>query len=432
MRVPALIFLLALAPNLSLAQRPSDLALVDSAAAARAAWGRAAAAYRANDIAAARREVDRAARAWPTQPFYLWASAIAAARQGDTTGVREALRSYAALRLGRDLLGDSTIASFAVRPDFAPLVAVHDSNRAPLIRSKPAASLPDSTFWAEGVDYDPRTGNFYLASIRHRTIAEVSSTGKVRLLWKASRKGMGAMFGVRVDTARNVLWATTSGLPQSAGYAPPDSAIAALLRIRIDGTIEQRWDLPVVPGGHVLGDLAIGPDRAVYFTDSNQPFLYVLAPGSENLERIRSPLFRSLQGIAPTPDGSAVYIADYSHGLLRFDLKTRSVIRLPDAPGSTSLGCDGIVWHRGAIIAVQNGVAPARIMRFALDPAGERIVSAEVLDRNAAIADEPTIGTLAGDHFVYVANSQWEKYTEKGDRLPVPLKSTILLSVPVK
>jgi DNA-binding beta-propeller fold protein YncE len=283
------------------------------------------------------------------------------------------------------------------------------------------------------VDYDPRTGNFYLASIRRRTLAEVTPRGKVRLLWKGSREGIGAMFGVRVDPARGVLWATTSGLPQSAGYAPADSAIASLLRIRIeDGAIEQRWDLPVVPGGHVLGDLALGPNGTVYFTDSNQPFLYVLAPDSENLERIRSPLFRSLQGIAPSPDGRAVYLADYSHGLLRFDLTTRSVTRLEDAANSTSLGCDGIVWYRGAIIAVQNGVAPARIMRFALDPAGARIVRAEVLDRNAAIADEPTIGTLAGDRFVYVANSQWEKYDEKGKRLPLPLKPAILLSIPLK
>jgi sugar lactone lactonase YvrE len=429
---PGLLLLLITAPALA-AQRPSDLALVDSAAAARSAWGRAVAAYRANDIAIARREVDRAARAWPTQHAYQWARAIAAARQGDTAGVREGLEAYASLGLGRNLRSDSTIAPFATRPDFAALLAAHGSNRAAIIRSTPEATLQDSTFYPEGVDYDPRTGNFYLASIRHRTIAEITPKGKVRLLWKAGRAGMGALFGVRVDTARGVLWATTSGVPQSAGFTPADSGIAALLRIRIeDGTIEQRWDLPVLPGGHVLGDLALGPNGTVYFTDSNQPHFYVLAPGSENLERITSPLFRSLQGIAPSPDGRAVYLADYSHGILRFDLSTRSVTRLEDAPRSTSLGCDGIVWYRGSIITVQNGVAPARIMRFTLDPAGLRIVRADLLDRNSGIADEPTIGTLAGDSFVYVANSQWEKYSDTGARLPIPLKPPVLLSIPLK
>ncbi len=412
-------------------QRQTDIAAVDSAAAARAAWGRAVEASRAGNQVAVRAELERAARAWPTQEAYQWARARAAARQGDTSGVLAGLSAYANLGLGRDLRADSTLRPFLSDPRFLTVLAAHDSNRAPLRRSTPVATLSDSTFWPEGVDYDPRTGKFYVASIRHRTIAEVTPGGKSKLLWR-SRSGIGAIFGVRVDTARGVLWATTSAWPGSEGYVAGDSGIAALLRIGIDkGQIENRWDLPVVPGGHILGDLAIGPTGDVYLTDSNQPFLYVLKHGTEYLERISSPLFRSLQGIAPSPDGGAVYLADYSHGLLRFDLSTRSVTRLEDAPNSTSLGCDGIVWHGGAIIAVQNGVAPARVMRFVLDPEGQRIVRAEVLDRNIPTADEPTIGTIAGDRFVYVANSQWEKYTDAGSRRAVPLTAPVLLAVPI-
>ncbi len=410
------------------AQRPADIAAVDSSAVARAAWGRAVSAFQANDVVTARRELDRAARAWPTQEAYLWGRAVAAARQEDTAAVRESLAAYAALGLGRDLHGSAAPARFAT-PE---LLAAHDANRAPLIRSTVRASLPDSLFWPEGVDYDPRRGAFYLASVRERTIAELGPQGKRRLLLKGRQPGIAAILGVRVDTLHDVLWATTSGVAQSPGYVPADSEVAALLRIRItDGTIEERWDLPVVEGGHTLGDLALGPDGTVYLTDSNQPFLYILHPGQSHLERIRSPMFRSLQGIAPDPGGRAVYLADYSHGLLRFDLATRSVTRLDDAPGSTSLGCDGLVWYRGSIIAVQNGVAPARVMRFVLDPDGQRIERAEVLDRNIPTADEPTIGTLAGGQFVYVANSQWEKYSERGARLPVALTAPVLLALPL-
>jgi sugar lactone lactonase YvrE len=199
-----------------------------------------------------------------------------------------------------------------------------------------------------------------------------------------------------------------------------------------DGVIEQRWDIPAAPGGHVLGDLAIGPRGDVYFTDSSTPVLYLLRAGGDTVERFTDPLFRSLQGLAPAPDGTVLYLADYSHGLLRLELATGRVTRLQDAPGSTSLGCDGITWDRGALIAVQNGVAPARIMRFALDAAGIRIIRAEVLDRNVPLADEPTIGAMAGNAFVYVANSQWEKYGEDGARKgAVPLTAPILLAVPL-
>jgi hypothetical protein len=127
-----------------------------------------------------------------------------------------------------------------------------------------------------------------------------------------------------------------------------------------------------------------------------------------------------------------VYVADYSHGLLRVDLQTRAVSRLDDAPSSTSLGCDGIVWDRGAIVAVQNGVSPARVMRFVLDQTGTRITRADLVDRNFAVADEPTIGAVIGREFVYVANSQWEKHDAAGRRVgPKPLARPVLLAVPL-
>jgi sugar lactone lactonase YvrE len=428
--IPGL-FLCTLAHSVA-AQSPGESAVRDSAAVARAAWARAAAASRARDWSTAQREVARAAGAWPTQPAYLWAGARLAAAARDTATVERALTAYAGLGLGRDLRADTAFAPFLTLPAFGSIVAAHAANMAPLARSRIRSSLPDSTFWPEGMDYDPRSGSFYVTSVRHRTIAEITAAGTVRELWPRGRSDLGAIFGVRVDSARGVLWATTSGLAQTEGYRPADSAIAALLRVRIrDGAIERRWDIPVAAGGHILGDLAIGPRGDVYFTDSNAPVLYVLRTGSDTVERITNPLFRSLQGVAPTPDGRVVYLADYSHGLLRLELARGQVRRLADAPGSTSLGCDGIAWDRGALIAVQNGVAPARIMRFALDPAGERIVRAEVLDRHVSLADEPTIGAVAGNAFVYVANSQWEKYTDDGTRKAVPLTAPILLAVPL-
>jgi sugar lactone lactonase YvrE len=220
-----------------------------------------------------------------------------------------------------------------------------------------------------------------------------------------------------VDTLRNVIWATLAGIPQRQGFTPKDTLIAALVRVRIaDGAIERRWDLPPARLGHVLGDLAIGPQGDVFVTDSNDPVLYRLRPGADSLERITSPLFHSLQGIAPLPSGDVAYVSDYSHGLLRIDLRSNEVTRLGDAPRSTSLGCDGIAWDGQAIVAVQNGVSPARIMRFVVDPTGRWIERAEVLDRNVAVADEPTIGAVVGGEFVYVANSQWEKYSDDGKR----------------
>jgi hypothetical protein len=226
---------------------------------------------------------------------------------------------------------------------------------------------------------------------------------------------------------------STLGVVCCGRRSPKDSSIAALVRVRIaDGQIERRWNLPPAPLGHVLGDLAVDSLGDVFVTDSNDPVLYLLRAGADTLERITSPFFRSLQGVAPLPNGNVAYVADYSHGLLRVAVKTGEVVRLAEPPGTTTLGCDGIVLDRGTIVAVQNGVSPARIIRFVLDSTGQRIVRAEVLDRNLAVADEPTIGTIVDREFVYVANSQWEEYTNAGVRRPhKPLAPVVLLGVPL-
>ena len=408
----------------------TGIAAVDSASVARSSWAAAVKALRANDISSAQHEVAHAATAWPTQPAYLWAEARVAARVGDTLAVQSALKDYAALGLGRDLRADTTFASFANKSWFESLVAEHDRNRSVIQHSVSRATLADSTQWPEGMDYDAQSRRFYVSSVRHRTIVERSPNGAEHELLPRDAPGNGAVYGVRVDQKRGVVWATMGGLPQMEGFTPSDSSIASLVRIRIsDGTIERRWNFPT-DKYHALGDLAIGPKGDVFVTDSNEPVLYRLRAEADSLEAIRNPLFRSLQGPAPSPDGRFLYVADYSHGLLRVDLEKGTVIRLSEPPHVTTLGCDGIVFYRNSIIAIQNGVTPARVMRFTLDKSGERIVRAEILDRNWKIADEPTIGTIVGNEFVYVANSQWEKYTEAGARKPnVALTAPVLLAV---
>ena len=376
-----------------------------------------------------RHAIERAASFWPSQQTYVWSLAVIAAAQRDTATLRVALTRYADLGLGRDLSTQPAFTPYKESRWFELLRAAHDGNRAMLANSRTRAVLPDSTIWPEGVDFDPRSGNFYVGSIRRRTIVEVLPNGSTRELWPREQKGIGAVMGVRVDTGRKVLWATLTGLPQMSGFVPTDTAIAALIQVRArDGTILKRWDLPV--GHHVLGDLALGPDGAVYVSDSRDPVLYRLRSHTDTIEAIRHPLFRSLQGIAVAPDGRVVYVADYSHGILRVDVASGSVTRVADPPNSTTLGCDGIVWFENSIVAVQNGVVPPRIMRFRLDPTGHRIVGADVLDRNFEVADEPTIGTIAGREFVYVANSQWEKYSEDGALNPgARLTRPVLLAV---
>jgi hypothetical protein len=142
-----------------------------------------------------------------------------------------------------------------------------------------------------------------------------------------------------------------------------------------------------------------------------------------------------LQGIVvkASPEfGTVLHIADYSHGLLLVHATSGVIVRVRDTTHSTTLGIDGLAADGDALIAVQNGVAPARIMRFQLDANGAAVTRVELLDRNSTIADEPTTGVVVGRRFYYVANSHWEKYDDAGRRRSnTALRRPVVLELPL-
>ena len=407
----------------------SAQAIVDSASQARQSFR---AASRAPTTRETLSHLVRATQAWPTQPAYWSAAARVGARLSDTAVVRDAIESLARLHAGAVLSTDSAVRRMAHHPSIERALQRLARSTAPITAGRVVATLPDTTVFAEGVDADPRTDALYVASIKHRTIYEIRADGAIRDLRLSGDARIGSVLGVRVAPDGRTLYATTAGLPVMDQYVAGDSSIAAILRIRIaDGRVAARWDVATDGTRHLLGDLAVGSDGAVYATDSYAPALYRLRRGADSLESLRHPLFRSLQGIAPIPGQGRLIVADYSHGLLRVDLATNIVTRIADVPGTTSLGIDGIVWQRGGVIVVQNGMEPARIARFTLDGTQARVVRVDDLDRQPTVADEPTIGTLWRGGFVYVANSQWEKFDDDRRRPGTTLMPTRLLCVPL-
>jgi hypothetical protein len=98
-------------------------------------------------------------------------------------------------------------------------------------------------------------------------------------------------------------------------------------------------------------------------------------------------------------------VSDYAGFIFRVDISSKSIIRLP-APTDVALyGIDGLAWHNGSLIGVQNGVDPSRVLQLHLAPDGSRISAARILDMNHPRVAEPTLGVVVGDTYYYVANS---------------------------
>jgi sugar lactone lactonase YvrE len=361
-----------------------------------------------------------AAESWPTQQVYLEAAASLAAAARDTADAAAWLERLAALGVGPRIGGDTSFAALAGAAAFDSAAARLRRATDTVTNGRVRLTLADTMFHPEGVAFDARTGRWFVGSVRQRRIVAVERHGASRDFVAPAADGIGGVFGMAVDTERRMLWVATTALPRMMGFTAADSGRVGVFGYDIDtGRLRRRAWLRADSSAHMFGDVVVAPNGDVYASDSQSPWMLKVPVTADTLERFMThPLFRSLQGMAIARDGRTMFVADYSHGVLRVDLVTRTAAAVRAASGVTLLGIDGLYVHDGALIAVQNGVVPARVMRFCLDGAGTRVHSGEVLDRNPAVAGEPTLGAVVGDSLFYVGSSQWETFDEAGRRRP--------------
>ena len=406
------------------------------AAVARAEYRDAVADWRGGDIESARRKLVHAASAWPGQAAYLHAAASASARLGDTAGAALWLNRVADLGQWREVKEDEDFALLLGAPAIQAAISRLEINRQPMVRSRIAFTLPDSTFFPEGIDVDPVGREWFIGSIRHGRLVRVSGDGLVRPF--ADRVALDAVFGVRVDADRRRLWVTTRATPLQAGFPAGSPERSSILVFSLeDEALLSRTTLPDDGSPHTLGDLALAPDGTAYITDSEQPVVfrahYQPDAGIQVERFLGDRLFRSLQGAAFSDDGTTLFLADYSHGIVAVDLATRAAREVPAPSGTSALGIDGLVYWRGSLIGIQNGSVPARVVRLVLSGAGARIERVDVLDRHLPLAEEPTIGTLLDDRLYYIGNSQWPQYAENGQlRAGARLARAAILELPLR
>ncbi len=407
----------------------AQLPTVDGAAQARAAWRRAAQSQRAGLPDSAWRDVQRAADAFAVQPAYEEGRARYAALRGDTVTLVRSLNRLARLEAGEAITRDTGVRALAARHRTVArtLRRLEAALAPPAPRGRVFAESRDTVFFPEGLDVDASTGRVYVAGVRSRQVAVLASGQLTPLI--APEQVVAPVLGVRVDAVRNVLWVATGNVPLARRLGTADTMRAELLRVRLrDGVIEQRWRLG--DGTGVPGELTVAASGDVFVTDAAKACVYRLRSGQESLEVTTHALVRSPQGIVVRDDGTVAWIADWSHGLLRWDLATGDVRRVTEPVGRTLVGIDGLRAYRGRLIGVQNGIAPSRIVDITLTADGTRAVAMRTIDRERPYPGDITVGTIIGDRFVFVASSQWPFFDDDGARVGArPLPGVVLREV---
>ena len=416
---------LPLAPGLAQSSPASD-----PIGTSRAHYREAVKAYQAKDYPAFLDHARQAEALRPSHGGVTYALASAYALTGDTAAALSSLRRYASMGYTADLEADSDFVALRGTTALAEIERRLAENRAPVVHGKPAFTLPERDLLAEGVAYDSREGNFYVSAVHRRKIVRMTPDGRFTDFALLDGEGDGAPLGLRADPVRRALWVATAAMPQMRGYSAADSGVSALVRYDLDtGKRTGRYPVPQDGRAHVLGDLVLSRAGDVYATDSRAPVIYRLAAGAEALAPlVESPLLISGQGLALTPDGTRLYVADYAGGILRVDPAAGSIVPVPADESVTALGIDGLYSVDGALIGIQNGIVPHRVVRFTLSKPGDRITAAEVLERAHPQHEEPTLGVVVGKDLYYVANSQYQRFGEDGEiAQPDSLKAPVVL-----
>ncbi len=270
-----------------------------------------------------------------------------------------------------------------------------------------------------------------LGSIRHGHRVAVGRDGAARSMGTTATGGPWSVFGMRHD-GDGQLWFASAAVPQLADRVEADAGRTGLFRLDpATGRITARWLWPADDREHVFGDLDIDAHGRLYATDSLTGALVCYDPVRKSGRALlRAGTFNSPQGLVFAADGRTLFVADYTGGLFRVDVETLERTRL-ETPDTVSLyGVDGLYRHGNALIAIQNGIRPHRVVRLGLSADGRAVTTSRILAMNLPDFDEPTLGTIRGDKFFFVANSHWYRFGAD-NALPDGLAGPVVLSIPL-
>ncbi len=279
-----------------------------------------------------------------------------------------------------------TIAAVAVAVSAAPLLslAAPAQAHAAAVEGRPDSYLLDGDAGGskfEGIGTDERLGTFYVSETTGGEIHRGAVLDPRAREWVGGdgTDGRFTARGITTDADGRVY---VAGGPNGIGTGRPDLWVYSA-----DGTLLAALR---APGDNVfLNDVAIGPDGAAYFTNSNAPqIVRVALDGAQWSASLwadatgtieQRPGF-NLGGIVVSADRSALVVAQGNAGALwRFDLHTTSVTPVATS-GAVLTDADGLVRQGSRLTVVRNFARMLTTLRLTADGRSATLLTQEATD----------------------------------------------------
>jgi sugar lactone lactonase YvrE len=341
--------------------------------------------------------------------------ARAYAAVGDKSNALQAVREFVNMQQADgDLLAAPELAALKDNAEFQRLGQQMKLNETAIQNSVAVAAISDSGLVAEDIAYDPIAKAFYVTSVLKKKIVRVRTDGSVED-FAAAPDGW-PMLAIALDARQGIVWATEAAMDQFSAAPAKDWGKSAVVCFRSsDGMLLKRF---VGPAKSALGDMTLTSDGDAIVSDGAGGGVYRVrrnASSTDSLERIAGGDFISPQTPAMHPDGKRLFVPDYARGIGVLDLATKKVSWIDSEHQHALQGIDGLYYHDGGLIAVQNGANPERVVLFRLDPGLTRILSERTIERATPTIGDPTHGVLISGSFYYIANSGWSELDDHGN-----------------
>lgn len=296
------------------------------------------------------------------------------------------------------------------------------ASAAPAVVDAPVVDLPGPRAFPESIT-STTDGVRYVSSFASGGVLRIrpgETTAETFLAPGAS--GTRSTFGVLADEASNTLWLCSNDA--SAIGAPGPSAVEGSFLKGFDLKTGAETLSAALPGPRTLcNDIAIGPDRSLYVTNTFAPEILRLPRGGAKLEVwLSDPLFEppkngaGLDGIAFGPAGD-ILVNTFSAGdLFRIEVKDGAPGRIAKLKPSRAL-------------VMPDAIRPLRDGSFLMIEGGGSLDRVSVAGDSATIETirddfvQPTGVTLVG-HTAWVAEGQLSRlaYPAAGDPPRLPFK----------
>ncbi len=300
------------------------------------------------------------------------------------------LQKATELNAGIDPSRDSLFADLHGVREFEEILATVRRATPVVSHSSSVFKIAEGDLVPESMAYDPMSKLFYFGSMKKGKVVRCSPSGDCMLF----ADGLGTVLGLKAHG--DALWILSNS----------DTDSTLIHYDLVSARMVRRYS--VAGSGHEFNDLVIAPAGDVYLTDTRAGAVWHLANGSTDLTKL-SGRFEFPNGIALSPDGGLLYVSTFPDGITILDLKTDIATPIGRPANLCLATIDGLYFHRGALIAIQNGFMSPRVVRLNLTNDLRAIKRFEIVERRNPLFEGVTTGVVAGSDFFYMANIQDEK-----------------------